>query len=928
MDNQNNEQQHHHDKAVEKTLVTGMYKDWFLDYASYVIMERAVPKLEDGLKPVQRRILHSMKEMDDGRFNKVANIIGQTMQYHPHGDAAIGEAMVNMGQKDLMIETQGNWGDVRTGDSAAAPRYIEARLSKFALEVAFNNQTTEWQLSYDGRKKEPVALPMKFPLVLAQGADGIAVGLATKILPHNFIELLQASIDVLKNKRVNLFPDFPTGGLIDVSEYNEGQRGGRIRVRAKIEIADKKNLIIREIPFSTTTSSLIDSILKANDKGKIKIKKVMDNTAQNVEILVELQPGTSPDVAVDALFAFTDCEVSISPNACVIYEDKPQFLGVNDMLKRSTHMTVELLRRELEIKKGELEEDWHFSSLEKIFIEKRIYRDIEECETWEAVIEAIDNGLKPYKKKFRREITRDDIVQLTEIKIKRISKFDSKKADEQIKGIEAELEQVNYDLAHLTEFAINYFKKLIEKYGKGKERKSEIRIFDTIQAAQVAASNAKLYVNRAEGFIGFGLKKDEFVEDCSDIDDVIAICGDGKMIVSKISEKKFVGKDILYVSVWKKNDERKVYNAVYYDAGSKRAYIKRFNVTGITRDKEYDITKGAKGSKVLYVTGNPNGEAEIINIQLSQGSAAKKKMFDFDFSTLEIKGRGAQGNILTKYPVRKVTMKVAGVSTLGGMEVYLDETVGRLNDDKRGRLLGSFKGDDKILVIYKDGSYELTSYEFTNRYEMNDIVVIEKFIPQKPVSAVYYDGDKQHHFVKRFLIETTKTGTKYPFITEHKDSQLLLASTGVNVTVELSLQKGKNVEKENIVLDTFIDIKGWKSQGNRLSINKVRKATLVSADEYIVEAVPQAELPELDFGDGETYEQEVEEMEESPIAKAGILKKTTDHSQQTTAKKSTPKKDTAKSKSTDVKIGTEFEWDMEAEKKKKDKKDKEQGKLF
>jgi topoisomerase-4 subunit A len=917
MDNQSNEQQHHHDKAVEKTLVTGMYKDWFLDYASYVIMERAVPKLEDGLKPVQRRILHSMKEMDDGRFNKVANIIGQTMQYHPHGDAAIGEAMVNMGQKDLLIETQGNWGDVRTGDSAAAPRYIEARLSKFALEVAFNNQTTEWQLSYDGRKKEPVALPMKFPLVLAQGADGIAVGLATKILPHNFIELLQASIDVLKGKRINVLPDFPTGGLVDISEYNEGQRGGKIRVRAKIEIADKKNLIIREIPFSTTTSSLIDSILKANDKGKIKIKKVMDNTAQDVEILIELQPGTSPDVAVDALFAFTDCEVSISPNACVIYEDKPQFLGVNDMLKRSTHMTLELLRRELEIKKGELEEDWHFSSLEKIFIEKRIYRDIEESETWEAVIEAIDKGLKPYKKKFKREITRDDIVQLTEIKIKRISKFDAKKADELIKGIETELEQVNYDLAHLTDFAINYFKKLIEKYGKGKERKTEIRIFDTIQAAQVAASNAKLYVNRAEGFIGFGLKKDEFVEDCSDIDDVIAICADGKMIVSKISDKKFVGKDILYVSVWKKNDERKVYNAVYYDAGSKRTYIKRFNVTGVTRDKEYDITKGAKGSKLLYVTGNPNGEAEIINIQLSQGSAAKKKMFDFDFSTLEIKGRGAQGNILTKYPVRKVTLKVAGVSTLGGMEVYLDETVGRLNDDKRGRLLGSFKGDDKILVIYKDGSYELTSYEFTNRYEMNDIVVIEKFIPQKPVSAVYYDGEKQHHFVKRFLIETTKTGTKYPFITEHKDSQLLVASTGINVTVEVSLQKGKTVEKENINIDTFIDIKGWKSQGNRLSINKVRKVTLVSAEEYKVTEEEKPELPELDFGDGETYEQEVEEMEESPIAKAGLLKKSV-------VKKEAPKKP----KGTDVKIGTEFEWDMEEDKKKKDKKDKEQGKLF
>lgn len=910
---EHNEQQHQHDRAVEKTLITGMYKDWFLDYASYVIMERAVPKLEDGLKPVQRRILHSMKEMDDGRFNKVANIIGQTMQYHPHGDAAIGEAIVNMGQKDILIETQGNWGDVRTGDSAAAPRYIEARLSKFALEVAFNPQTTEWQLSYDGRKREPVALPMKFPLVLAQGADGIAVGLATKILPHNFNELIQASIDVLKGKKINVLPDFPTGGLVDVSEYNEGLRGGKIRVRAKIEIADKKTLIIREIPFGTTTSSLIDSILKANDKGKIKIKKVMDNTAQEVEIVIELVPGISPDVAVDALYAFTDCESSISPNACVIYEDKPQFLGVNDMLRRSTHLTVDLLKRELEIKLGELNEAWHFSSLEKIFIEKKIYRDIEEAETWEAVLAAIDKGLSPYKKLFKREITKEDITRLTEIKIKRISKFDKKKADELIKGIEADIEQVKYDLEHLTDFAIAYFKKLLEKYGKGKERKTEIRIFDTIKAAQVALANQKLYVNRAEGFIGYGLKKDEFVEDCSDIDDIIAIRSDGKMIVAKIEDKKFVGKDILYVSVWKKGDERKVYNAVYIDGGSKRTYVKRFNVTGITRDKEYDITKGAKGSKLLYVTGNPNGEAEIINIQLSQGSTAKKKMFDFDFSTIEIKGRGAQGNILTKYPVRKVTLKVAGVSTLGGMEVYLDETVGRLNDEKRGKLLGTFKGDDKILVVFKDGSYELTSFEFTNRYEMNDILIIEKFIAEKPLTVVHYDGEKQHHFVKRFLIETTKTGTKYPFISEHKDSQLLVASSGINTVVEVTVQKGKGgpTEKEQINLDTFIDIKGWKSQGNRLSLNKVKKVTFVSAEEFLVKEEPKAELPELDFGDGETYEQEVEDMEESPIAKAGLLKK--------------------KPNITEVKPGTEIEWDLEEEKNKKKlkkKDDSEQGSLF
>lgn len=911
---QNNEQtSSSHDKAIDKNLITGMYKDWFLDYASYVIMERAVPKLEDGLKPVQRRILHSMKEMDDGRFNKVANVIGQTMQYHPHGDAAIGEAIVNMGQKELLIETQGNWGDIRTGDSAAAPRYIEARLSKFALEVAFNNQTTEWQLSYDGRKKEPVALPMKFPLVLAQGADGIAVGLATKILPHNFCELIQASIDVLKGKKINVVPDFPTGGFVDVSEYNEGLRGGKVRVRAKIEIADKKTLIIREIPFSTTTSSLIDSILKANDKGKIKVKKVMDNTAQEVEIVVELIPGTSPDVAVDALYAFTDCEVSISPNACVIFEEKPQFLGVNDILKRSTFMTQELLRKELEIKKGELEEDWHFSSLEKIFIEKRIYRDIEECETWEAVLEAIDKGLQPYKKKFKRAIVKEDILRLTEIKIKRISKFDTKKADEQIKGIEADLEQINHDLAHLTEFSIAYFKRLLEKYGKGKERKTEIRIFDNIQASQVAAANAKLYVNRAEGFIGFSLKKDEFVEDCSDIDDIIVFRSDGKMVVAKIDEKKFVGKDILFVSVWKKGDERKVYNVVYIDGGSKRTYVKRFNVTGITRDKEYDITKGAKGSKVLYITSNPNGEAEIVNIQLSQGSAAKKKMFDFDFSTLEIKGRGAQGNILTKYPVRKVIIKVAGVSTLGGMEVFIDETVGRLNDDKRGRLLGNFKADDKILVVYKDGNYELTSYEFTNRYELNDILILEKFIATKPLAVVYYDGEKEQHFVKRFLVETTKTGTKYPFISEAKNSQLLVASSGLNTLIELTVQKGKGgpLEKEQINLDTFIDIKGWKSLGNRLSMHKVKKVHFISAETFTEPETPETIMPELDFGDGETYEQEIEEADESPIAKSGLLKK------------ATGKKDE------EIKLGSQIEWDMKDEKKKnKSDKDKEQGSLF
>lgn len=822
------------ESGLPRSAVSGMYKDWFLDYASYVIMERAVPKLEDGLKPVQRRILHSLKEMDDGRFNKVANIIGQTMQYHPHGDAAIGDAMVHIGQKDLLIETQGNWGDIRTGDSAAAPRYIEARLSKFALEVAFNSQTTEWQLSYDGRKKEPIALPMKFPLLLAQGADGIAVGLATKILPHNFNELIQASIDTLKGKNINLLPDFPTGGMIDISEYNEGLRGGKIRVRSKIEIIDKKTLIIREIPFGTTTGTLIDSILKANDKGKIKIKKVTDNTAQNVEIIIELVPGNSPDITVDALYAFTDCETSISPNACLIWEDKPQFLSVNEILKKSTQITKNLLQKELEIKLNELNESWHFSSLEKIFIEKRIYRDIEESETWEAVLSAIDKGLHPFKKIFKRPILQDDILKLTEIKIKRISKFDKKKADELIKNIEIEITETQNNLNHLNEFAINYFKKLQEKYGKNAQRKTEIRVFDNIKAAQVALANQKLYVNKIEGFVGYSLKKDEYIEDCSDIDDIIVIREDGTLMVSKIEEKKFVGKNILYASVWKKNDERKIYNLIYFDGESKRTFVKRFNVTSITRDKEYPLTKGTKGSKILYLTANPNGEAEIIQIQLTQGCTAKKKIFDFDFSSLEVKGRNAIGNILSKYPVKKVMLLSAGISTLSGMNVYYDETIGRLNDEKRGKYLGNFQSDDKIIVLYKDGSYELSSYEFTNRYETALIHCIEKYNPSSPITCVYFDGAKQHYFVKRFLVETQKTNTKYIFISEEKNSQLVAVAIGKNVIVEVQLQKSKNaaLETEQINLDTFIDIKGWKSQGNRLSLYKIKKIKLLSFEPF------------------------------------------------------------------------------------------------
>jgi topoisomerase IV subunit A len=810
--------------------VTGMYKDWFLDYASYVILERAVPAIEDGLKPVQRRILHAMKEMDDGRFNKVANIIGQSMQYHPHGDASIGDAIVNLGQKDLLIETQGNWGDVRTGDGAAAARYIEARLSKFALEVVFNPQTTEWQLSYDGRKREPVTLPVKFPLLLAQGVEGIAVGLSTKILPHNFRELIEGSIEILKGNKTNILPDFLTGGLADFSDYQEGLRGGKIKVRARIEEEDSKTLLIKEIPYGTTTDSLIDSILKANEKGKIKIKKVVDNTAKDVEIQIQLAPGVSPDVTIDALYAFTDCEVSISPNACVIIEDKPVFLTVNRILEYNTKQTKELLRRELEIRRGELLEKLLFSSLEKIFIENRIYRDIEECTTWEGVLEAIDKGLEPYKPDFYREITQDDLVRLTEIKIKRISKFDAFKADELMKRLQEELKEVNHHLKHLTEYAIAYYQNLLEKYGKGRERKTEIRAFDTIQAAVVAANNAKLYVNRADGFVGFGLKKDEFICDCSDLDDIVAIRRDGKMVVSKIQEKLFMGKDILFVGVFRKNDERMTYNLIYLDGTSGRCMVKRFQVGGITRDKEYDLTKGTKGSKVMYLTANPNGEAETVTVYLTQGAKARVKVFDFDFAEIEIKGRGAGGNILTKYPVRKIQFKMEGKSTLGGLNVYYDSSVGRLNTDQRGKLIGNFLGDDKILVCYKNGDYELTSFELTNRYESNDLRLIQKFDPQKVLSAIYFDGATKTYFVKRFLIETTTVNKRFNFISDHKQSYLKLATTDGQAQVVVTVNKGKEEEQVEYDLEMLIDAKGWKAIGNKVSAYPVKEIQLIESE--------------------------------------------------------------------------------------------------
>lgn len=810
--------------------VTGMYKDWFLDYASYVILERAVPAIEDGLKPVQRRILHAMKEMDDGRFNKVANIIGQSMQYHPHGDASIGDAIVNLGQKDLLIETQGNWGDVRTGDGAAAARYIEARLSKFALEVVFNPQTTEWQLSYDGRKREPVTLPVKFPLLLAQGVEGIAVGLSTKILPHNFRELIEGSIQILKGNKTNILPDFLTGGLADFSDYQEGLRGGKIKVRARIEEEDSKTLLIKEIPYGTTTDSLIDSILKANDKGKIKIKKVVDNTAKDVEIQIQLAPGVSPDVTIDALYAFTDCEVSISPNACVIIEDKPVFLTVNQILEYNTKQTKELLRRELEIRKGELLEKLLFSSLEKIFIENRIYRDIEECTTWEAVLQAIDKGLDPYKPDFYREITQEDLVRLTEIKIKRISKFDAFKADELMKRLQEELKEVNHHLKHLTDYAIAYYQNLLDKYGKGRERKTEIRAFDTIQAAVVAANNAKLYVNRVDGFVGFGLKKDEFVCDCSDLDDIIAIRRDGKMVVSKIQEKLFMGKDILFVGVFRKNDERMTYNLIYLDGTSGRCMVKRFQVGGITRDKEYDLTKGTKGSKVLYLTANPNGEAETVTVYLTQGAKARVKVFDFDFAEIEIKGRAAGGNILTKYPVRKIQFKMEGKSTLGGLNVYYDPSVGRLNTDQRGRLIGNFLGDDKILVCYKNGDYELTSFELTNRYESSDVRLIQKFDPQKVLSAIYFDGATKTFFVKRFLVETTTINKRFNFISDHKQSYLKLVTTDSQAQVVVTVTKGKEEEQLEYDLEMLIDVKGWKAIGNKVSAYPVKEIQLIESE--------------------------------------------------------------------------------------------------
>lgn len=814
--------------------VSDLYQGWFLDYASYVILERAVPHIYDGLKPVQRRILHSLWEMDDGRFNKVANVIGNTMKYHPHGDASIGDALVQVGQKNLLIDTQGNWGNIYTGDSAAAPRYIETRLNKLSQEIVFNPKTTKWLSSYDGRNKEPETLPVKFPLLLALGVEGIAVGLACKILPHNFVELIDASIDALRGKKTHLVPDFLTGGLADFSDYNGGLRGGKVRVRARIKKDDAARcLVITEIPFGTTTSSLIDSILKANDKGKIKIKKIEDNTAQDVEILVHLAAGVSPDKTIDALYAFTDCEVSISPNSCVIHDDRPKFLPVDELLKISADRTKYLIGRELEIQLNELQESWHFASLEKIFIEKRIYRDIEECETWDEIISTIHKGLKPHTKKFLRAVTDEDVARLTEIKIKRISKFDSNKANDFIAKLEAEIATVKEKLEQLTETTIAYFKDLKSKYGKGRERKTEIKAFDTVQAAAVAIANAKLSVNLAEGFAGIGLKRDEgeFVCECSDIDDIIVFRKDGKMTVSKVQQKAFFGKDIIHIAVWKKDDKRTIYNLMYKDGKNGPSYMKRFAVTSITRDKEYDLTKGTANSEVLYFSANPNGEAEVVTVNLRALERLKKLKFDVDFSTLAVKGRDTQGNMVTKYPVKKVELKSAGVSTLGARKIWIDESVKRLNDEERGKFLGEFSAEDKLLVIQSSGDYQVLSPDLSLHFPDN-MISVEKWIPEKPLNVVYFDGEKEVWMVKRFLVEPMKGLVR--FITENPKSKLGVATTlnfpNVYVRFNKKFKQAANKMDETISIPDFITVKGLKAIGNKLSNYPVLNVDLLEAD--------------------------------------------------------------------------------------------------
>lgn len=846
---------------IHKTIhLSGMYENWFLDYASYVILERAVPDLKDGLKPVQRRILHAMKNLDDGRYNKVANIIGHTMQYHPHGDASIGDALVQLGQKEILIDMQGNWGNVLTGDSAAAPRYIEARLSKFANEVVFNPKTTTWKSSYDGRNKEPVVLPVKFPLLLAQGVEGIAVGLASKILPHNFNELIDASISILRNEEFELFPDFPTGGLADVSKYNDGLRGGKIRIRAKISQLDKKTLVITEIPFGTTTTSLIESVVSANDKGKIKIKKIDDNTAENVEIIVQLAPNVSPDQTIDALFAFTDCEISISPNSCVIDDGKPRFIGVREILKASVDNTVKLLKSELEIRREELHEQWHFSSLEKIFIEKKIYRKIEECETWEAVIEAIDKGLKPYRKLFRRDITEEDILKLTEIRIKRISKFNAYKADEFIKGIEVETDEVNNHLEHLVDFAINYFRQIKKKYGSGRDRRTELRNFDIIEATRVAAATQKLYVNREEGFAGTSLRKDEYVCDCSDIDDIIVFREDGTYLITRVSAKTFIGHNIVYVNVFQKNDERTIYNVIYRDGKKGTARVKRFAVTNLMRDKEYTVTRGAEDSRILYFSANPNGEAEVVKVFLKPKPKLRKLSFEYDFSQLEIKGKSSQGNILSKHAVKNVVKREEGVSTLGARDIWYDDTVKRLNTDGRGLHLGAFMSDDRILTIQQSGFYKLMNYDLSNHFE-EDMIQIEKFDQGKIFSAIYFEASTSTFYLKRFQIEEdTPLNKKVDFIGESIENYLVGVSHDVLPQIKVvfdSIANKKELPDAVFNVAEFIGVKSSKAKGKRITTKVAAKIEFIEPLPYDPPATDIQEKEALEITDDIEIEEEI-----------------------------------------------------------------------
>lgn len=845
--NTQNKQQTH------KTIpVKGMYEDWFLDYASYVILERAVPHLNDGLKPVQRRILHSMRELDDGRYNKVANIVGNTMKYHPHGDASIGDALVQLGQKELLVDCQGNWGNILTGDSAAAPRYIEARLSKFALDVVFNPQTTKWTPSYDGRNKEPETLPIKFPLLLAQGVEGIAVGLACKILPHNFIELIESSIKILKNEPFEIFPDFLTGGMIDASKYNNGLRGGKVRVRAKIKVEDKKTLVITETPFGVNTSKLIDSIIKATEKGKIKIKKIDDNTARDVEIIIQLFNDTSADQTIDALYAFTDCEVSISPNSCVISNDKPHFLGVEEMLRISTQNTVDLLKLELEIELNDLKERWQWVSLERIFIENEIYEKIKPCRTDQEIDDTIFEGLKPFIQKLLRQPDIEDIHKLRKIPIDRISKYNSDKATDILLAIEDDMKQVNYDLEHIIDYAIAYFERILKKYGKGKERKTEIRNFDTIEAQSVAVANEKLYCDFKEGFAGFKMKNAEYICDCSDIDDVIVFRRDGTVVVKKVQEKDFFGTDIIHIDVFRKNDERTIYNLVYQDGAFGKGYVKRFAVTNIIRDKEYILTKGIKGSKILYFSANTNGEAEIISISLKPKPNLRKINFDYDFADLAIKGKNAQGNILTQYLVRKITKKGDGVSTLSARKIWFDDSVKRLNIDERGKYIGEFSGTDKILAIYQSGCYRLTNFDLSNHFE-DDLLIIEKFKPNKPISIIYYDKDNDQHFLKRFLVEEIMD-RKVFFVDEDSNSKLVYSTSDWLPVIELNLEdskKGKEVESEIINLSEFTDLMKYKAKGKKISKYSVKKIN-------VLESLPFEE--EIEEQEEEKTEQETEEI--------------------------------------------------------------------